>query len=148
MKLRCITVAALLAISLAGPLGGQTSDSAGEALQKLERQWAAAAVKGDAGPLQAMVVEDWTLTNPVGQIVPKSVLVEKIKDGSLKIESLDYANMKVRMYGDTGIVTGRMTIKATWDGSDVGGEYAFTDTFVKQGGKWQEVASQVTRIEG
>ena len=148
MKLRSVMIAALLAISLAGPLSGQTSDITGDVLQKMERQWAAAAVKGDAGPLQAMTVEDWTLTNPVGQIVPKSVLVEKIKDGSLKIESLDYANMKVRTYGDTGIVTGRMTIKASWDGSDVGGEYAFTDTFVKQAGKWQEVASQVTRIEG
>jgi ketosteroid isomerase-like protein len=55
--------------------------------------------------------------------------------------------MKVRSYGDTGIVMGRLTIKATWEGSDVGGEYAFTDTFVKQGGKWRTVASQVTRVE-
>jgi len=74
--------------------------------------------------------------------------VEKIKDGTFKIESIEYTNMKVRTYGDTAIVIGHLTLKGAWDGNDVGGEYAFTDTFVKQAGKWREVASQVTRVEG
>ena len=40
--------------------------------------------------------------------------------------------MKVRVYGDTAVVIGRLTMKGrAWKGTDVSGDYAFTDTFVK-----------------
>jgi uncharacterized protein (TIGR02246 family) len=140
--------AVALALIMVPLAKGQVDESISQQLQKLERQWGPAAQKQDAGPLADLYADDYTLTNPVGQVVPKSVMVEKVKDGTFKVESVEYANMKVRTYGDTAIVIGRLTIKGAWDGNDVGGEYAFTDTFVKQGGKWREVASQVTRIEG
>ena len=147
MRFASIAIVTLLTLAIVAPLQGQASSKASDELQALERQWAAAAIKQDTKLIESMWVDDFELTNPVGQMAPKSVIIEKLKDGSFKIESFEYANMKVRTYGDTGVVTGRLTIKGTWEGSDVSGEYAFTDTFVKQAGKWREVASQVTRCE-
>ncbi len=147
MKFAGIATVTLLTLALVAPLNGQASSKASDELQGLERQWAAAAIKQDTKLIESMWVDDFELTNPVGQMAPKAVIIEKLKDGSFKVESFEYTTMKVRTYGDTGIVTGRLTIKGTWEGSDVSGEYAFTDTFVKQAGKWREVASQVTRCE-
>jgi len=147
MKIASTLTVMLLTLVLVAPSNGQAGSSASDEVQKLERQWAVAAVKGDTKLIESMWADDYELTNPVGQVAPKSLIIEKLKDGSFKVESFEYPTMKVRTYGDTAVVTGRLTIKGTWEGNDVGGEYAFTDTFVKQGGKWKEVASQVTRVE-
>src|SRR5205823_2949979 len=101
----------LLTLVFAAPSNGQSADKTSDEVQKLEREWAAAAPKGDTKLIESLWVDDFCLTNQVGQVLPKSLIIEKIKDASLKIESLGYAEMKVRTYGDTAIVTGRLTIK-------------------------------------
>ncbi len=149
--MRTILAIGLLVVSagLLAPAVAQTAseDGVGADIQKLEKQWVAAATKQDIGPLQSLLAEDYTLTNPVGQVVPKAIFVAKIKDGSFKIESLEYGQIKVRTYGDAAVVTGRIALRGAWEGTDVSGEYAFTDTFIKQAGKWRQAAGQVTRVE-
>jgi len=147
MKIAFAAIVMLLTLTLVVTLNAQSENNSSDELQKFERQWAAAAVKQDTKLIESLWADDFELTNPGGQMAPKALIIEKIKDGSFKIESFDYTSMKVRTYGDTAVITGRLTIKGSWEGSDVGGEYAFTDTFVKLAGKWREVASQVTRVE-
>ena len=53
----------------------------------------------------------------------------------------------MRLYGDTGIVVGEGIIKAHKAKQDfLGGKFVWTDTFVKQGGQWKVVASQITPV--
>ena len=53
----------------------------------------------------------------------------------------------VHIYGETGIVVGDGTIKAQKGKQDLlGGKFVWTDTFVKQGGQWKVVASQITSV--
>jgi hypothetical protein len=47
--------------------------------------------------------------------------------------------MKVRLFGNTAIVTGT--------GSDGAGRYAWLDVFVRRNGRWQAVAPQSTKLE-
>jgi ketosteroid isomerase-like protein len=124
------------------------NDDAAKTIEKMEQQWADAARKLDTKPLEQMLADDYTLTLSVGRVVDKESYVGKIKDGSFKIESIDYGDMKTRVYGDCAVVIGRASVKGSWDGNDIGGDYAFTDTFVKKGSAWKQVASQITRIEG
>ena len=141
------SIVATVAVAVAALAADQTSDEpTGQKLQQMEQRWAEGAKKQDVTPLEAMLADDYTLTNPVGQVVGKDEFVGKIKDGAFKIDSADYSDMKVRVYGDAAVVTGRVSIRGSWDGTDVSGNYAFTDTFVKRAGKWQEVAGQVTRV--
>jgi ketosteroid isomerase-like protein len=140
-------LAPLLLLGCVTTLGAATGDDVSKELQAAEKKWAAGAMKQDVTFMQSLVTDDYTMTNPVGQVVPGKVLLDKIKDSSFKVESLDYSDMKVRVYGDTAVVTGHLVCKGTWEGNDVGGDYAFTDTFSKIDGHWREVASQVTRIE-
>jgi ketosteroid isomerase-like protein len=56
-------------------------------------------------------------------------------------------NLQVCLYGDTGIVVGEGIIKAHKEKQDpLGGKFVWTDTFVKQGGEWKVVASQITPV--
>jgi ketosteroid isomerase-like protein len=54
------------------------------------------------------------------------------------------------VYGEVAVVTGKNTIKGTWEDieRDISGPYRFTDVFVRRDGRWQCVASQASRIAG
>jgi hypothetical protein len=65
---------------------------------------------------------------------------------AIKVESYSIDDMTVRVFGDTGVVTGSWTGKMTIDGKDASGAFRYTDTFVKRLGRWRAVASQDTRM--
>jgi len=55
--------------------------------------------------------------------------------------------LQVRVYGETGIVVGQGKISAQKGRQNLlNGKFVWTDTFVKQGGEWKVVASQVTPV--
>ena len=54
-------------------------------------------------------------------------------------------DMKVRVYGDVAIVTGRQTLQGTAKGY-VSGPRRFTDIFVKRNGRWQCAGGQSTLV--
>jgi len=65
---------------------------------------------------------------------------------AIKVESYSLDEMTVRVFADTGVVTGSWTGKMTIDGKDASGAFRYTDTFVKRLGRWRAVASQDTRM--
>lgn len=142
-----ITAAGWCALAMAADAPADKNDMA-SIVRGLEEAWAAGAAKKDAGPLDQMLSDDYTLTTPQGKMVGRSELLNRLKDGTFSVESASYSDMKVRAYGDAAVVTARMTLKAKWDDSDISGEYAITDTFIRHNDKWQQVAGQVTRVEG
>jgi ketosteroid isomerase-like protein len=63
------------------------------------------------------------------------------------ITSATLGDMKVRVFGDTAVVTGtddEITLK---DGKKSIDHYVWTDVFVKRNGEWLGVASQTTQIK-
>jgi len=72
--------------------------------------------------------------------------LELIKSGDSVITSWVKDEMKVRVYGDAAVVTGRDTIKETYKGKDTSDQYRFTDTWVKRAGRWQCVAAHSSVI--
>jgi len=54
--------------------------------------------------------------------------------------------LKVRVYGDTAVVTGRSVQSGRENGKDYSGNYWFTRVYVKQNGQWLTVALQTTPI--
>jgi hypothetical protein len=54
--------------------------------------------------------------------------------------------MKVRVFGNTAVVTGSDTEKSTYKGKDSSGKYAWMDVFANRNGRWQAVASESTMV--
>ena len=144
MKKLFITIALMM---LFGSLAyGQKKMTVEQTLMKMEQEMTDAIVKSDFTVFDKYVGDNAALTDPGGIMSNKMQTMASFKAGDLKITSSKIDDMKVQMYGTTAIVTYRTTDKGTFKGEDISGQYRWTDTFVKIGGKWMMVASQGTEI--
>ena len=116
-----------------------------QALMKMERNWTDAALKKDTATLDKILADDWVGLGPAGSLT-KAQLLADLKSGDLKLESETLGEMKVRVFGDTAVVTGSDDEKSSYKGKDSSGHHVWTDVFVKRQGHWQAVASQDTRM--
>jgi ketosteroid isomerase-like protein len=114
-------------------------------VQKLMQEWIESYGKRDTGFLERYLSDDYVSTFPDGAVLDKKGEIESVKSGVLAFTEIP-VEMKVRIYGETAVITGRSSIKAQVKGQDVCGEYRFTHVWIKRSNRWQVVASQVTRI--
>ncbi len=117
-----------------------------EELKKLETDRAAAAVKGDVATLEKQTSDDYTFINLYGQMSDKSQMVDNFRTGRTKLTSNELSDMKVRVYGNTAVITGKADVAGTIAGKDTKGQIMFTRVYVKKGGSWQSVAFQQTLV--
>jgi ketosteroid isomerase-like protein len=127
-------------------LGSAWAQSNEEQLKKLETDRAAAAVKGDVATLEKQTADDYTFINLYGQMSDKSQMVTAFKTGQTKLTSDEVSDMKVRVYGNTAVITGKVDVAGTMAGKDTKAQLMFTRVYVKKGGQWQSVAFQQTRV--
>jgi ketosteroid isomerase-like protein len=116
-----------------------------QALTKIQHEWAEARIKGDSSYTRSIEADDCTIVWPDGSIGNKRADLQTMTD--IKFSEFKIQNLRVRLYGDTGIVVGEGAIKAHKGKQDlIGAKFVWTDTFVKQGGQWKVVASQITPV--
>jgi ketosteroid isomerase-like protein len=136
-----------LLVSLAndhGTMGERLEDE--QALIGIQREWAEARVKDDSSYTRRLEAEDCTIVWPDGSVVNKQQDLQTMT-GDIVFTEFKIDDLRVRLYGDTGIVVGQGTIRARKGTQDLlDGKFVWTDTFAKQGGQWKVVASQITPV--
>jgi ketosteroid isomerase-like protein len=113
--------------------------------RKIENQWAEADKNKDAAALGRLLADDWIFLGPLGSET-KAQHLAGLKSGDDKLESITLIEMRVRVFGNTAVVTGREHEKSTSNGKDTSGDYLWTDVFVKRQGHWLAVNSQDTPL--
>jgi ketosteroid isomerase-like protein len=150
MKRIAIAVSVMVlvfAVAVLAQTPAQTeTGSVEQELIKLEKQWGDALVKPDLAFLDQICADDWIFTDPDGNVWTKAQSLSLLKSGEDVYTSLVTDDWKVRVYGDAAVVTARNTVKETFKGKDVSGQFRFTDTFIKLAGRWQCVATHTSRI--
>ncbi len=143
-----LALAALLAFAQTTqkPKPAAPSQGAEQELINLEHEWASAFMHGDVAAVERIEAPGFVYTDYEGKVMGRADDIADVKAGAYKAE-FDLQDMKVHLFGDTAVVTGRNVIKGTYKGQDMSGTYVFTDTFIKRGGRWQAVASQGTKIK-
>jgi hypothetical protein len=146
MKRIAIAVSVAVLVFGLAVLAKTQSESVEQELLKLEQQWTDALVKPDLAFLDRIQADNYTFTDPEGSVWTKAQSLALLKSGEDVISSCVADEMKARVYGDAAVVTGRNTTKETFKGKDISGQYRWTDTWVKHSGRWQCVATHVSRI--
>ena len=124
-------------------------NKAGEqAVEKLDDEIFAAAKKGDAAAFGKILADDYVRISPDGQVLNKAEAVDLYKSGRLKWDSIDLKNRKVRVYGNTAIVTREDNVKGHMGSNEITGTYRDTVVYVKgKNGQWQDVNYQSTKVQ-
>lgn len=122
-------------------------------LLKLERDWLDAYTKRDVAAMERIEADDFMITFADGAMRTKADEIASIKQpapaGPPPIFMTE--DTKVRLYGDTAVLTGKVIMKGTYaEGSRKGEgynlQYRYTDVYVKRSGRWQVVASHLTAL--
>src|ERR1700740_1670697 len=128
-------------------IGQQSSTSADKSLiLALEGAWNQAELHHDANAAAAILADTFISVDHHGTLLNKARYLADLKDTSFKPEEISNSDTSVYIYGDVAIVTSAYRTKGTDNGKPFAHHGRFTDTWIKQNGKWQCVADQETLI--
>lgn len=138
-----IAVAALVALGQSGK-----ARSIEEEIRQLNAQEVEALLRNDVATLKRLWSEDFVVTNPFNKFINKQQVVGMTESGTLAFTSYDRQVEYVRVYGGTAVVAGSETV--VWAGKlPTAGQTShlrFTGIWMKQGGRWQEVARHANMV--
>jgi ketosteroid isomerase-like protein len=120
--------------------------TAEEELLKIENGFTEAIVKNDPEAIGRLVADDWIIIDPDGGIVERTHFFEVIKSGALTHDMMESEDLRVRVYGDSAVVTAVTRTKGKFMGQEFSTQERATDVFVKRDGRWQCVLTHLTRF--
>jgi len=127
---------------------GQAPTDERAAVLQAEHDGCVAYLRGDAEKIANFLTNDYTLTNSKGEISTAADDIEDARSGRVHYDVFENYDMKVRIYGGhTAIVTGKTKVKGNAQGKPIDIIVQFTDTFVKQSGRWRLAAGHVSRLK-
>ncbi|MDQ4121354.1 MAG: Rid family detoxifying hydrolase [Acidobacteriota bacterium] len=130
-------------ISSAQSLNRSTANSKIEQeLLKANREYDAAIVANDANALDKILADDFVYTNPDGEVRDKARQLAFARSGELKFETGTSDDVKIRIYGNTAVMTGRFTAKGQFKDKSMEINERYTAVWIKQNGRWRLVAEQ------
>jgi uncharacterized protein (TIGR03067 family) len=136
---------AVLMLACGQAFGDQAGDE--RELTQLVNDINVAVVKADIPFLERVLHQDYVHHGQRGTVENRAQYLENRKAGRVDFESLVADAIKVRLYGDTALVTYRSTAKGTDQQGAFNGQRSLTRVFLRRDGRWQQVHSQATPIQ-
>jgi ketosteroid isomerase-like protein len=105
-------------------------------------------MRGDYEAALPYFSEDFVSIDDDGKVSNRDAALSWVKAGLYKGESTTYDDVKIRVYGDgnTAIMTAIVHFKGLWEGKPLDLRQRFTNTWVKQGGRWQIVSQHSSNL--
>jgi ketosteroid isomerase-like protein len=134
-----IVVPCLLAV-LAIPLAAQDKSDAAT-VRSLELKWTESYKQRQVDTLDSLLAEDFIITIEDGSTYGKTGYISHSAEPSVTVEVAEMSDLKVRMHGNIAVVTGVYHERGESKGKRYEYHDRFTDIWMKNGGRWQVVAS-------
>jgi ketosteroid isomerase-like protein len=112
----------------------------------LEEERFAAMIARDFPRLQLLVHDELMYTHSSGVVDGKATWLDSMKSGRVKYRGAQCTERKVRLYGDTALITGRAQIEAEIGGEPKTLKLLFLNAWTKTPQGWKFVAWQSTPL--
>lgn len=140
---RLLVVSLLLAACVTAP-PSRTGDEA--AIVQTLHDACKAYLDGDVSRIEYLLTDDFTLTDADGVVTTRADDIQHAKNGTLKYTIFENSEMKVRLHGDAAVVTGITKVAGMAGTTSFAATFQFTDTMVREGGRWRVAASHISRV--
>lgn len=112
----------------------------------LAHEWDRAMVENDAEAIGRYMADDWTIFGSDGSMSDKATFLGLVKSGTLSHDVMESEDLKVRVYGDTAVVTSRGVSGGKYQGQPFREVEQSSNVFVRQEGQWRCVLTHLSRI--
>jgi ketosteroid isomerase-like protein len=112
-----------------------------QVIRKLDNERIQAQIHADAAALERIYADDFIGVGPSGTVRTKPQVISDFTSGDLRFQSITTDDVRVRVYGDAAVETGRSTMDGQDKGKAVPPDSRFTRVWVKQQGRWRLVAN-------
>jgi ketosteroid isomerase-like protein len=142
MKIKSLLVIFLfLATSAATISAPQEKSESVSKILALENKWNEAYKQGDVATMNSLLADDFIITVEDGTTFSKPGYIAHSADSENRVLISDMSDLKVRMHGNTAVVTGAYHEKGTSKGKPYEYRDRLTDVWMMIDGRWQVVAS-------
>jgi ketosteroid isomerase-like protein len=135
----CLTFIGLLA-TLGTHVSAQDRSDA-DAVRGLELKWTQSYKQRNIDILSSLLANEFVITVEDGNVYSKAGYISHTADSGTKVQVAEMSELKVRVHGNTAIVTGAYHEKGESNGKPYEYHDRLTDCWMKLGGRWQVVAS-------
>jgi ketosteroid isomerase-like protein len=144
----------LMAATLLGAPPAQARDpkpsaSDTDGLWKAERTWVRALETADVKLLEGLVDDEFSFIGPDGEYEERGAYLagyRALPAQGVKVEKVELADVKMRVLGDTAVVTGRALARVKVQTQAIVENVRFTRIYQRRGDGWRMVAGQGTRL--
>lgn len=117
-----------------------------EIVAALDREYQAAVGRNDAATMARILADDFVLVLGNGTVATKEELLEEAREGKIVWEQQAEveSSQKVRVWGDTAVVTAKLWVKGGREGKAFDRKLWFSDTYVRTKAGWRYVFGQAS----
>ena len=115
-----------------------------EELIQFGKQWDLAIVDNDVEKVSKFMSSDWVIVGTEGGITSKASFLDSIRSGDLVHTRMDFEDIRVKLYGNTGVVTSRGTSSGFYKGHPFSFFEWSTNVYILEGKEWRCVLTMLT----
>ncbi len=117
-----------------------------EGIRKLDEERIQAQIHADAAALDRIYADDFVGIGPSGAVRTKPQVLADFTSHDLNFQSITTNEVRIRVYGNTAVETGRSTMIGQDKGKVVPRENRFTRVWVRRQGRWRLVANHYSTL--
>jgi ketosteroid isomerase-like protein len=124
-----------------------TDDQLIQTFQDIEDNFNNAVISDNVNEIKKCVTIDWVLVDSQGGIIPQEGFFQVLEKGLLSHTTMTKKVLRVKVYGDMALVTGRGQNTGTWNGKPMEADEWITDVYKKENDTWLCVLTHLTPVK-
>jgi len=103
-------------------------------------------LRGDVGAVESLLAPGFTLVNSSATVQTRDEVLAEVRSGDPRYDVFRNHSMTARVFGNAAIVQGITSVKGRSGEHSFDVNVRFTDTLIRERGKWRLIVSHVTAI--
>ena len=124
-----------------------TNDELILSFQQVEDNFNKAVITNKVEKIKECITNDWVLVDSQGGIIPQEKFFSVLEQGLLSHNTMTKQILRVKVYGDIALVTGRGQNTGSWQGKFLEADEWITDVYKKEDNKWLCVLTHLTPVK-
>jgi|SRR5690348_11381841 ketosteroid isomerase-like protein len=140
-RILLIVVASFVVWPFNFAVGQNKHDTAASTVLTLEHKWNEVYKNGDIEGMNSLLADDYIMTEEDGSTFSKPGYIAYYGNSTVQVDTSKMSALKVRMHGNTAVVTGEYHEKGMRKRKPYEYRDRFTDVWMSTNGRWQLIVS-------